>query len=230
VSEQRTNDNHLIENARKVSRYMRDTLEELKQMLDGDPLKNAEEEAPPPPPAVTVTPPAPIEEEEKAEDMLRAAGDRIDPRSKAREFGEFLSDRIFGLPIIARVPYIPNNLAGEANGRDEPLPYEDPLNDRDVILDALDCDVLVTMDAAPQDQLDLELHVESCPTCQVNYFKLCAHCLEMKVCTDQPVQLRQALPFEGEDQAEAVTYFARLTLCRSCKRDADNTRGLLLEE
>lgn len=116
------------------------------------------------------------------------------------------------------------------NGRDEPVPYESPLEAGDLVDDVLEAEVVGLIAPQPQDRLDVERHVENCMACAQNAgrWKLCAHCLEMNVCSDVPTQLRQA-PIT-EDQPEPLTYFARLPLCRECKRDAHNTRGLVLEE
>ena len=214
--QQTTNNNNLIENAKKVSRYMRDTLEELKKILDGDPLKNAKEETPP---GVTVTPPAAIETPPTNESTI--------------ETGLFGGELPLIYGKISESRFAEAFIPDEGNGRDEPLPYLDPLENGDQdLVDVLDCDVVARIDAAPQDQLDIELHVESCPTCQVNYFKLCAHCLEPKVCTEEPIELRrtQVLGLYAKDQADELVYFARLPLCRVCKRDAERDRSLLLEE
>jgi hypothetical protein len=216
MSEERTEQpppspDRMIENAKRISQYMREQLEELRDMLRGEP---------------------PIE---KVEDMLRAAGDRIDPTTEEKQIrdGDLLGE-LWGLPVIARVPFIPNNnpFAQEADGRDEPVQYESPLEASDLVDDVLDADVVGCMAPQPQDRLDVELHIENCIMCAQNSrrWKLCAHCLEFKVCTDVPTQLRQAHTYAAQDQAEALTYFARLPLCRECKRDADSSRGLVLEE
>jgi hypothetical protein len=120
----------------------------------------------------------------------------------------------------------------EPNGRDEPVPYESPLEAGDVVEDALDAEAIGTMAPEPQDRLDVERHIESCATCQRDYFKLCAHCLELKVCTEVPVKLRQTevRGLYAKDQADELVYFARLPLCRECKRDSECDRGLVLEE
>jgi hypothetical protein len=206
MSEERTEpppaitNQRMIDNAKKISQYMREQLEELKEMLRREP---------------------PIE---KVEDMLRAAGDRIDPPNQT-------TDKIFGVPITARVPYMPGgNPFAKGRTPEDPAPYEDPLEDRDVLEDILDADVVVVMKAPPQDQVDIEIHVESCPTCQVNYYKLCAHCLELKLCTDVPFQLSTPAYHADEMPDQEGPPFGRLQLCRECKRDAHNTGGLVLEE
>ena len=205
----------MIENAKQIKQYMREQLEELKEMLEQD----------------TRTKP---ETMERAEDMLRAAGDRIDPRSDdekpINETGFFTE--LLGLPIIARVPFIPGGYryAQEADGRVEPVPYESPLEASDLVLDVLDADVVVRMAPQPQDRLDVELHLENCRTCaELNgRWKLCAHCLESKVCSEVPVQ-RTTRPAQWPPDREGPA-FAHLSLCRDCKRDFKNERGLVLEE
>lgn len=133
----------LLENAKRISQYMREQLEELKGILDREPPT------------------------EKVEDMLRAAGDRIDDApnlSEGRQItdGERLGE-LWGLPIIARVP------------------------------------------------------------------QLCAHCLEMKVCTIVPFQ-RTRRAYYVDEPDRVGPRFDQIPLCRECKRDAHNARGLVLEE
>ncbi len=166
----------ILDNAKRISQYMREQLDELRDMLRGEPM--------------------------------------IPNRNPLAERGK--------------------------NGRDEALEYRSPLeatDDRGEVLveDALDADVVYLVSPEPQDRLDVEIHMETCLACALNSgrYKLCAHCLEPKLCSDVPVQLRatKVEPYQlGDFTADSVIHFARLSLCRECKRDADNTHSLVLEE
>src|SRR5262245_15233510 len=68
----------------------------------------------------------------------------------------------------------------EANGRDAPFDYLDPLLATEVFEDVLDDDVVVFTREEPRDPLDDELeweeHIETCSGCRNAHAQVCAHC------------------------------------------------------
>ncbi len=130
---------------------------------------------------------------------------------------------LFGLPIVYSSRF-------EPNGRELPLDHQDPLEADEVIEDALECDVVVATEDAPEDPLDAEIHLENCEWCARHSGRLaiCSHCLEEKVCLRVPLATRHIrISYNPRDSIieEIVTATA---LCRACRCAASRDSALIV--
>jgi hypothetical protein len=120
----------------------------------------------------------------------------------------------------------------EPNGRDEPVAYTDPLDVRDaeLIEDVLESDVVAYVQPKAVDELDRELHLEACEACARNAGRLrvCAHCLEEKVCQRVPTQARSTPRYivtydlQVVEDAHRVITYQSIELCRRCRNSSQD--------
>lgn len=120
-------------------------------------------------------------------------------------------------PGFAIIPLPDGAVWSERNGRDAPVPYRDPLDiaeDQDLV-EVLDSEIVVLMEAAPRDPLDWELHLEACRECAASEGRLdlCAHCLDEKV-------ILPLVFIPAHRPADEFGHFGVIHVCRQCKNSA----------